>query len=203
MMNNYEFEQKVYAEGYQYIAGVDEVGRGPLAGPVVACSIIMPKDNIIEGVTDSKKLTDRKRRQLAEQIKEIALDFQICFIDEEEIDRINILEASKKAMIKAINNHKIQPSYVLVDGVNLKLPIPSEMIIKGDLRSYTIGCASILAKVTRDDYMIKMAEHYPEYGFDRHKGYPTKKHLEAIEKYGVLPIHRRSFKPISSHKKAI
>lgn len=196
-MNNYEYENKLYALGYEYLAGVDEVGRGPLAGPVVACSIIMPKSPIIEGVTDSKKISEKKRRLLAEQIKSVALDYQIIFISEKEIDQINILEASKKAMIKAITSHQIQPSYVLVDALNLELDIPTEGIIKGDLKSYTIGCASIVAKVARDDYMMEMAKLYPEYGFDRHKGYPTKKHLEAIQKYGVLPIHRLTFKPIS------
>jgi ribonuclease HII len=197
-MNNYEFETRLYAQGCGLIAGVDEAGRGPLAGPVVACSCIMPKGIIIEGVTDSKKLTDVKRRTLVEIIKQTAIDYQVCFIDEKEIDRINIYQASKKAMEMAISAHHIRPDYVLTDAMKLDIGIPHEAIIKGDLLSYSISCASIIAKVARDDYMIQLARQYPLYGFEVHKGYPTKKHLEALQKYGVLDIHRRTYQPVAS-----
>lgn len=197
-MNNYEFETRLYEHGYGLIAGVDEAGRGPLAGPVVACSCIMPKGVIIEGVTDSKKLTDAKRRKLVEIIKQTAIDYQVCFIDEKEIDRINIYQASKKAMEQAITAHRISPDYVLTDAMKLGISIPHEAIIKGDLLSYTISCASIIAKVARDDYMIQLARLYPLYGFEVHKGYPTKKHIEALQKYGVLDIHRRTYQPVAS-----
>jgi ribonuclease HII len=157
-MNNYEFEEKLYSEGYEVIAGTDEVGRGCIAGPVVACAIIMPKNCIIEGVTDSKLLTDKKRRLLKEEIISKALAYEVIFISEEEIDRINILEASRKAMVMAINKLKIKPDYVLADAMKLPIDIPTLDIIKGDLRSHTIGCASIVAKVIRDDLMIELSK---------------------------------------------
>jgi ribonuclease HII len=158
----------------------------------------MPKGVIIEGVTDSKKLTDAKRRKLVEIIKQTAIDYQVCFIDEKEIDRINIYQASKKAMEQAIAAHRISPDYVLTDAMKLGISTPHEAIIKGDLLSYSISCASIIAKVARDDYMIQLARQYPLYGFEVHKGYPTKKHIEALQKYGVLDIHRRTYQPVAS-----
>lgn len=195
-MNNYEFERKLYLEGYKYIAGTDEVGRGCIAGPVVACAIIMPKDLIIEGVTDSKLLTDKKRRLLKEEIMNQALAVEVTFISEVEIDRINILEASRKAMVEAINKLKIKPDYVLADAMKLPIDIPTMDIIKGDLRSHTIGCASIVAKVIRDDFMIELSKTYPSYGLEKNKGYPTPYHKQALSIYGITPIHRKTYEPV-------
>ena len=198
-MNNYKFEQQYYDEGKQYIAGTDEVGRGPLAGPVVATAVIMPKGCYIEGVTDSKKLSDKKRKQLKEEIESKALSVVTVFISEEEIDRINIYEASRLAMTKAINELSVKPDYVLADAMPLHIDIPTEAIIKGDEKSFTIACASILAKVARDDYMVELDKLYPEYGFAKHKGYPTKQHLEAIKEYGILDKHhRKSYAPVQN-----
>ncbi len=195
-MNNYEFERKLYLEGYKYIAGTDEVGRGCIAGPVVACAIIMPRDLIIEGVTDSKLLTDKKRRLLKEEIMKQALAVEVTFISEAEIDRINILEASRKAMVEAINKLKIKPDYVLADAMKLPIDIPTMDIIKGDLRSHTIGCASIVAKVIRDDFMIELSKKYPGYGLEKNKGYPTPYHKQALNIYGITAIHRQTYEPV-------
>ena len=195
-MNNYEFEEALYKEGYEVIAGTDEVGRGCIAGPVVACAIIMPKDIIIEGVTDSKLLTDKKRRLLKEEIISKALAYEVIFISEEEIDRINILEASRKAMVMAINKLKIKPDYVLADAMKLPIDIPTLDIIKGDLRSHSIGCASIVAKVIRDDFMIELSKKYPGYDLEKNKGYPTPYHKKALFIHGVTDIHRKSYEPV-------
>lgn len=195
-MNNYEFESKLYLEGYKYIAGTDEVGRGCIAGPVVACAIIMPKDCIIEGVTDSKLLTDKKRRLLKEEIISKALAVEVTFISEEEIDQINILEASRKAMVESINRLKIKPDYVLADAMKLPIDIPTMDIIKGDLRSHTIGCASIVAKVIRDDLMIELSKKYPGYDLEKNKGYPTPYHKQALFIHGITPIHRKTYEPV-------
>lgn len=196
-MNNYKFEKQYYNEGKVYIAGTDEVGRGPLAGPVVATAVIMPKGCYIEGVTDSKKLSEKKRKALKEEIEKKALSVATVFISEEEIDEINIYEASRLAMTKAIKGLTPKPDIVLSDAMPLHIDIETLPIIKGDQLSFTIGCASIIAKVIRDDYMDLMDKKYPEYGFKKHKGYPTKAHIEAINKYGVLPIHRKTYGPVA------
>lgn len=197
-MNNYDFEKRYYAEGKKYIAGTDEVGRGPLAGPVVATAVIMPKDCYIEGVTDSKKLTPKKRRLLREEIEKKALSVVTVFISEEIIDEINIYEASRLAMTKAIAGLNPKPDLVLSDAMPLHIDIENIPIIKGDEKSFVIGCASIIAKEIRDDYMIMMNKKYPGYGFDKHKGYPTKLHMESLNKLGVLPIHRKTFTPVAN-----
>lgn len=196
-MNNYKFEEQYYNEGKVYIAGTDEVGRGPLAGPVVATAVIMPKGCYIEGVTDSKKLSEKKRKALKEEIEKKALSVVTVFISEEEIDEINIYEASRLAMTKAIKGLTPKPDIVLSDAMPLHIDIETLPIIKGDQLSFTIGCASIIAKVIRDDYMDLMDKKYPEYGFKKHKGYPTKAHIEAINKYGVSPIHRKTYGPVA------
>ena len=192
-MDNLEFEKKHYSNGCNYVAGVDEVGRGPLAGPVVCCAVIMPKDKIIEGVTDSKKLSEKKRVLLAEQIKKTAVSYCIYQIEPQEIDQINILEAVKKCMTQAVLGLDVKPDITLVDGVDTHLNINAEYVIKGDLKSYTIGCASILAKVYRDNLMVEYSKTYPEYGFDGHKGYGTKVHIDKIKEIGPCPIHRKTF----------
>lgn len=192
-MDNLEYERKHYASGVNYVAGVDEVGRGPLAGPVVCCAVIMPKGQIIEGVTDSKKLSEKKRNVLAEEIKKTALAYNIFQIEAEEIDKINILEAVKKCMTEAVLGLKIKPDITLVDGVDTHLGINAEYVIKGDLKSYTIGCASILAKVYRDNLMVEYSKTYPAYGFEKHKGYGTKIHTDKIKEIGPCPLHRKTF----------
>jgi len=174
-MDNLQYEKECLSRGYARVAGVDEVGRGPLAGPVVCCAVIMPTDNLIEGVTDSKKLTEKKREQLARIIKERAIACSIYEIWQDEIDKINILEAVKKCMVKAVEGLSEKPDITLVDGVDTHLPINAEYVIKGDLKSYTIGCASIVAKVYRDNLMIDFAKEFPEYGFDKHKGTARKR----------------------------
>ncbi len=188
-----EYENKHQSLGCNYIAGVDEVGRGPLAGPVVCASVIMDLSNIIEGVTDSKKISEKKREGLYDIIKERAIAYSIFEISPEEIDEINILNATKKCMVNAINGLTVKPDVVLVDAVKLDIDIKTEPIIKGDLKSYTIGAASILAKVYRDRLMKRYAEEFPEYGFDRNAGYGTKEHIDKIKEIGPCKIHRRTF----------
>ncbi|MBR2322769.1 MAG: ribonuclease HII [Clostridia bacterium] len=188
-----EFENKYLELGYQYIAGVDEVGRGPLAGPVVCASVIMDLSNIIEGIDDSKKVSEKKREMLYDKIIENAVSYSICEVSPEEIDRINILEATKKCMKNAVLGLKTQPNVVLVDAVKLDLPYKVEPIIKGDLKSYTIGAASILAKVYRDRLMKEYGEKFPGYGFERNAGYGTKEHIEKIKEIGPCQIHRKTF----------
>lgn len=195
-MNNYSFETKYYQAGKKYIAGTDEVGRGPLAGPVVASAVIMKEGCYIEGVTDSKKLSEKKRIELKKEIEKKAIAIATVFISEEEIDQINIYEASRLAMIKAIKGLVPKPDIIFSDAMPLNIGIENLPIIKGDQLSFSIACASIVAKVTRDEYMNILDKKYPEYGFAKHKGYPTKAHLEALEKYGVLPIHRKTYSPV-------
>ncbi len=179
---------------YQYICGVDEAGRGPLCGPVAAAAVIMPKDSRIEGVNDSKKLSEKKREALYEQIIKEAIAYHVCLIDNDEIDNINILNATLKAMENAINGLSVKAEFALIDGNRNKgITTPNQMVVKGDSKSYSIACASILAKVTRDRLMEEYDKEYPEYGFLKHKGYGTKAHYEAIEKYGITPIHRKTF----------
>lgn len=190
-----EYEKRYLDQGKKYIAGVDEVGRGPLAGPVVVASVIMPlkDEDIIQGVNDSKKVTEKNREQLFEIIKQKAIAYRIEWADEKIIDEINILQATKRCMTRAINSLGTAPDIVLVDAVNPDCNYPVEAIIKGDAKSYTIACASILAKVARDRYMREMDSLYPEYGFKDNKGYGSAKHIEALRKTGPCPIHRKSF----------
>ena len=177
------------------IAGIDEAGRGPLAGPVVCAAVIMPlnKDEIIEGVNDSKKLTAKKREELYQKIIDKALSYSICEIDEKTIDEINILNATKIGMKKCLNNLKIKPDIVLTDAVKIETNLPQENIIHGDALSYNIAAASILAKVYRDNLMIKMHKIYPQYNFSNHKGYGTKEHIKNLVNYGACPLHRKTF----------
>ncbi|MBQ6980119.1 MAG: ribonuclease HII [Clostridia bacterium] len=192
-MDNLEYERKYINSGAKFIAGVDEVGRGPLAGPVVCAAVIMPMDDIVDGVTDSKKLSAKKREELSKIIREKALACSIFEVSEREIDEINILQAVKKCMTGAVMGLKIKPDVVLCDGLDIGLPFNTEYIIKGDFKSYTIGCASIVAKVYRDNLMIKKAEEFPEYGFDKHKGYGTKAHIDKIREIGPCSLHRKTF----------
>ena len=194
----YSYEKELWDKGINYIAGVDEVGRGPLIGPVVTACVILPKDFILEGLTDSKKLTEKKREEYYSYIMEHALSVKVGMMDEKVIDEVNIYEATKLAMYQAIENSKITPEHVLIDAMKLEnLKMPSTSIIKGDSKSISIAAASVIAKVTRDRMMIELDEKYPMYGFKSHKGYPTKKHVEAIEKYGLIDGYRKTFKPVS------
>ena len=189
-----EFENKFYAEGKEFIAGVDEAGRGPLAGPVCAAAVILPKGLIIEGVDDSKKLTEKKRGLLFEEIKEKAIAYSVQFVFSEVIDNINIRQATHKAMADAVASLDISPEHILIDGNdNIPFDFPYTYIVKGDAKSQTIAAASILAKVSRDRFMVELDEKYPQYGFAKHKGYGTKAHMEAIQKFGVSEVHRKSF----------
>lgn len=199
--NNKEYELKAYQNGYNLIGGIDEVGRGPLIGPVVASCVILPKDFELEGLTDSKKLSEKKREQFYSVIMEKAIAVGIGVIDEDKIDEVNIYEATKLAMYQAIENCKIKPDYILIDAMKLdKLSVPSESIIKGDLKSISISAASVIAKVTRDRMMYELDKEYPMYNFAKNKGYPTKAHVEAIKKYGILKQHRKTFKPVCDYK---
>ncbi|MBQ5608524.1 MAG: ribonuclease HII [Oscillospiraceae bacterium] len=194
MLNMWEFEQKHFDEGYRLICGVDEAGRGPLAGPVCAAAVILPANIDIPGLNDSKKLTDRKRRELFPIICEKAVAYGIAFADHKEIDEINILQATYLAMERAIAKLTVKPEFALIDGNRAKdFGLPIETVVGGDGRSASIAAASILAKVTRDDYMLEMANIYPQYGFEIHKGYGTKTHYEALAENGPCPIHRMTF----------
>lgn len=196
-----EYESELYKNGINLIAGVDEVGRGPLVGPVVCAAVILPKDFFDERINDSKKLTEKKRELLYDVIYENAISVGIGMCTNEEIDEINILEATKKAMKEAINNLSVKPEHVLIDAVKLDIDIPSTSIIKGDAKSESIAAASIIAKVTRDRMLVELDKLHPEYDFKHNKGYGTKKHIEAIYKYGVLKEHRKTFAPISEMTK--
>jgi len=193
----YNYENELLSKGFKCIAGVDEVGRGPLAGPVVAAAVILNPSVYIDGLNDSKKLSDKRRRELSVLIKEKCLAFNITYINPLEIDKINIYQASKKAMILSISDLLIKPDFVLSDAMPLnELDIPFESIIKGDSKSASIAAASIIAKVERDDFMIELGKKYPLYGFEQHKGYPTKMHIQALNDYGVLDCHRKTYKPV-------
>lgn len=194
-MDKLEYEKKYYERGLKYVAGVDEAGRGPLAGPVVCCAVIMPTNDgdIIDGVDDSKKLTPKKRERLAKIIKEKAIAYNIAEISPQEIDEINILQAVKKCMVLAVEGLKVKPEAILVDGPNIHLSIDSEYVVKGDMKSYTIGCASILAKTYRDALMKEYAKTYPAYGFERNKGYGSESHIQAVKENGPCKLHRRTF----------
>ncbi|SHE87904.1 ribonuclease HII [Vibrio gazogenes] len=196
-MANVEFPPFEYPLGYQRFAGVDEVGRGPLVGDVVTAAVILDPARPISGLTDSKKLSEKKRLALFPEIQEKAVAWAIGRCSAQEIDQINILQATMVAMQRAVRALPVAAEFVLVDGNRIpSLSVPAAAIVKGDLRVAEISAASILAKVTRDQEMILLDQQYPNYGFAQHKGYPTKAHLEAIERYGVIDVHRRSFKPV-------
>ena len=193
-MDKLLYERELTEKGYKYICGVDEVGRGPLAGPVVCAAVIMPLDDIIEGVDDSKKLSAKKRENLSESILRKAIAFNICLIEPQIIDEINILEATKLCMKNAVEGLSIQPDFVLTDGnMTLDISLPQRSIIKGDSLSYSIGAASIIAKVYRDMLMDEYDKLYPEYAFASNKGYGTAEHIKGIIRAGICPVHRRSF----------
>ncbi|AUD62519.1 ribonuclease HII [Tenericutes bacterium MO-XQ] len=196
--NLYHYEDLLYEKGVKYIAGIDEAGRGPLAGPVVAAAVILKKGAKLDLVDDSKKLTEKQREKALEEIKEHALAIGIGIASVEEIDRINIYRAAREAMQSAIKQLKIKPEFLLIDAMPMEIDIPSESIIKGDQKSISIAAASIIAKTTRDQYMIEMDKIFPQYNFKQHKGYGTKEHIELIKKYGYTPIHRKSYEPIKS-----
>lgn len=197
-MANLEYESKYYEKGLTLIAGSDEAGRGPLAGPLVVAACILPKGYQHELINDSKKLTDKKRRMLYEIIKKDALAYHIEVIDIETIDKINIYQASKLGMKICLEKLSIKPEAALLDAMNLDMDYPVESIIKGDEKSLSIAAASILAKVYRDDLMIEYSKEYPQYQFDKNKGYGTKVHLEALDKYGITPLHRKTYEPVKS-----
>ena len=194
MIDMWSIEDEFYAQGIQVICGVDEAGRGPLAGPVCAAAVILPAHLDLPGLTDSKKLTDKRRRELFPLIKEQAIAYGIGLASEQEIDEINILQATFLAMERALAQLSVRPDLALIDGNREKdFGIPVKTVVKGDSLSANIAAASILAKVTRDDMMLEIAKQYPEYGFDIHKGYGTKAHYEALRAHGAAPVHRNSF----------
>lgn len=196
-----EYENNLVKKGINIIAGIDEAGRGPGAGPVVAAAVILDNNynNLI--INDSKKLTEKRRLEAFNEINEKALQIGIGIVSNEEIDEINILNATKLAMERAYNNLSEKPEHLLIDALNININIPQTNIIKGDMKSISIAAASIIAKVTRDKIMVEYGEKYPNYLFEKHKGYLTKAHLELIKEYGPCPIHRKSFKPISDYFK--
>lgn len=195
MSNNmWEIENSYFEKGFRLICGVDEAGRGPLAGPVCAAAVILPPNHNIPGLNDSKKLSDKKRRELYPLIKEQAVAYGIAFASEQEIDDINILQATFLAMQRAIDQLSVKPDFALIDGNREKdFGVPVKTVVHGDSLSASIAAASVLAKVTRDDLMLKLSEQYPQYAFDIHKGYGTKAHYEAISAHGPCPIHRMTF----------
>lgn len=193
-MDPYAYERQACANGYKWVCGIDEAGRGPLAGPVCAAAVILPLGCEIPGLDDSKKLTEKKREMLFDIVKEKALSYGIGWADQREIDEHNILQATFLAMGRAVEALSLPPDWAMVDGNRMPpLPIPGEAIVKGDGKSASIAAASILAKVSRDRLLREWDKQYPEYGFAKHKGYGTKAHYEAIKRYGILPVHRRSF----------
>lgn len=190
-----EIENSVYNEGYKLICGIDEAGRGPLAGPVVVASVIMSEDSMIEGVNDSKKISEKKREKLYDIITTEAISYGVGIIQQDEIDEINILNATKKGLTESLKQLRTKPDIILVDALRdiNTLNIPYRSVIKGDAKIYSIACASIIAKVTRDRIMREWDKVYPQYGFISHKGYGTAKHIAAIKEYGLCPLHRKSF----------
>lgn len=207
IIDKLKYEKEYLKLGYKYICGIDEVGRGCLFGPVTAAAVIMPlslsfnnnEKNIIEGIEDSKKLSPKIRKELSKKIIEKSIEYSIYSVSEKIIDEINILNATKLAMIKAVENLKINPDILFIDALELDIDIKQISIIKGDSKSYSIGCASILAKVSRDEMMNNLPEEYQKYKISKNKGYGTKEHLEAIEKYGPSDKHRFTFEPIKSY----
>ena len=195
LTNLKSMEKELYEKGFEYICGIDEAGRGPLAGPVVVAGVIMPKDSMIEGVNDSKKVSEKKREKLYDVILEEAISYSVAIIGQDVIDEINILNATKDGVTKVVEGLDVKPNLILVDAlthINTK-GIPYDSIIKGDAKCYNISCASIIAKVTRDRIMREWDEIYPQYGFINHKGYGTAKHIQALKEYGPCPIHRKTF----------
>lgn len=197
LQNLKQIEEEIYNKNsnIEYICGIDEAGRGPLAGPVVVASVIMSRDSMIEGVNDSKKVSEKKREEIYQKIVEEAISYGVGIIDQDKIDEINILNATKLGLTTSIKELKVKPNIILVDalkGIDT-LGIPYESIIKGDAKTYSIAAASIIAKVTRDRIMRQWDEIYPMYGFEKHKGYGTAAHIQAIKEYGLCPIHRKSF----------
>lgn len=210
IIDKLKYEKEYLKSGYKYICGIDEVGRGCLFGPVTAAAVIMPlslsfnninnnENDIIEGIEDSKKLSPKIREELSKKIIEKSIDYSIYSVSEKIIDEINILNATKLAMIKAVENLKIKPDILFIDALELDIDIKQISIIKGDSKSYSIGCASILAKVSRDEMMNNLPEEYQKYKISKNKGYGTKEHIEAIEKYGPSDRHRFTFEPIKSY----
>ncbi len=193
--DNHHYERMLYNQGYKLIAGTDEAGRGPLCGPVVAAAVILPQNYELKGLTDSKKLTEKQREKYFEIIKKDAVSYSISIVDNKKIDEINILEASRLGMNNAIDALEVKPDYIITDAMDLKRD-NSMGIIKGDAKSITIASASVLAKVTRDHIMDEYDKMYPQYEYLNHKGYPTKKHLELLEKYGVIDIYRTTYGPV-------
>lgn len=201
MTDLYENEKKLWNLGYENIAGCDEAGRGPLFGPVVAASVILPHDFVLEGLNDSKKLSEKKREEYYPVIMQKALAVSVSIVEADEIDKINIYEASRQGMLRATNSLKVKPDYIITDAMPLDgfTCVPHEAIIKGDAKSITIAAASVIAKVTRDRIMYEIDKVHPEYEFKKHKGYPTKKHLELIEKYGIIDGYRRTYGPVKKY----
>jgi len=193
----YKYEKELNNKGIEYIAGIDEVGRGPLVGPVVSACVVLPKDFSLPGLTDSKKLSSKKRDVFYDIIKDQALGIGIGIVDEKRIDEINIYEATKEAMIQAFKNTPCKIEHILVDAMKLEFDVPSTSIVKGDSKSISIAAASVIAKVTRDRMMDELDLKYPMYEFKNNKGYPTKAHLNAIEKYGIIDEHRKSYGPVA------
>ena len=201
MTDLYENEKKLWNLGYENLAGCDEAGRGPLFGPVVAASVILPHDFVLEGLNDSKKLSEKKREEYYPVIMQKALAVSVSIVEADEIDKINIYEASRQGMLRATNSLKVKPDYIITDAMPLDgfTNVPHEAIIKGDAKSITIAAASVIAKVTRDRIMYEIDKVHPEYEFKKHKGYPTKKHLELIEKYGIIDGYRRTYGPVKKY----
>ena len=194
----YKYEKELYEKGLDFIGGVDEVGRGPLVGPVVTACVVLPKDFVLEGLNDSKKLSEKKRNEFFKYIKEHALACEVGIVGPDIIDEVNIYEATKLAMKEAIDKvkAKINLEHVLIDAMPLCVDVPTTSIIKGDAKSITIAAASVIAKVTRDEMMYELDKKYPQYGYGSHKGYPTKRHLEAIRKYGLIDGYRKTYGPV-------
>lgn len=201
MTDLYENEKRLWNNGYENVAGTDEAGRGPLYGPVVAASVILPHDFVLDGLNDSKKLTEKKREEYYPIIMEKALAVGISIVSPEEIDEINIYEASRQGMLRAIESMKIKPDYIITDAMPLDgfTSVPHEKIIKGDAKSITIAAASVIAKVTRDRLMYEEDKKHPEYEFAKHKGYPTKKHIELLNKYGIIDGYRHTYGPVKKY----
>ena len=199
MNDLYDYERELINQGIKLIAGVDEVGRGPLVGQVVTAAVILPLNYKLDGLTDSKKLTEKKRDKFYDIIMHDAISIGIGIKDNNVIDKINIYEATKEAMIEAINNLNIKPEHVLIDAMPLDISIPNTSIIKGDAKSLSIAAASVIAKVTRDRYMYELDQKYPMYNYKKNKGYPTKEHIDAINKYGINDLYRKTYGPVKDY----
>lgn len=195
-LNLLAYEQDLYNKGYTLIAGVDEAGRGPLVGPVVAAAVILPQNYSLEGLNDSKQLSEKQREKFYDILWQDAISIGVSVVSAQTIDEINILEASRLAMNEALDNLKVKPEYILTDAMKLKRDVPVLPIIHGDALSLSIAAASVIAKVTRDRIMVEFGKKHPEYEFAKHKGYPTKKHLELIKKYGIIEEYRKTYKPV-------